>query len=56
MEQVLGLVTNIGELSFIAFCLSKNILLWSDDKALKQQFCVEIYSASELLRRLELML
>lgn len=39
---------------FIALSLSKNIPLWSDDKALKKQPKVKVFSTSELVKELSL--
>lgn len=37
---------------FFALCLAKNIPLWSNDKALKQQSAVKVFSTDELTKLL----
>lgn len=39
-----------NDTEYFALALSKNIPIWSDDKALKQQSGIKIYSTSELLK------
>jgi len=48
-EEALALVKHPEDAPFIALSLSKKIPLWSDDKALKEQSVVKVYSTSELL-------
>lgn len=52
IKQALKLVTHPEDAPFIALSLSKNIPLWSDDKALKQQSLVKVFSTGELIRLL----
>lgn len=44
------LVKHPEDTPFIALSLSRNIPLWSDDKGLKEQNKVKVYSTTELLR------
>ena len=53
-EQALKLVTHPEDSPFMALALAKNIPLWSDDKALKQQSKVKVFSTSELIKELGL--
>lgn len=42
-----------NDMEYFALALSKNISIWSDDKALKQQSTIKILSTSELLNKLK---
>jgi predicted nucleic acid-binding protein len=43
-----------NDVEYFALALSKNIPIWSDDKALKKQSLVKVFSTSELIRKLRL--
>ncbi len=49
-EKAKSLVTHIEDAPFMALALQKNIPIWSDDKELKYQSVVTIYSTSELIK------
>jgi len=48
-NQALELVTHPEDAPFIALCLAKNIPIWSEDKDLKKQKIVKVFSTLELL-------
>jgi len=54
IRLALKLVSHPEDAPFIALSLSKNIPLWSDDKALKEQSSVKVFTTSELIKELEL--
>jgi predicted nucleic acid-binding protein len=47
------LVSHQEDAPFIALALSKRISLWSDDKALKKQSIVKVYSTKDLIQLLD---
>ncbi len=49
--NVSSLVKHPEDAPFMALALSKNIPLWSDDKALKQQSVVKVFSTKELIKK-----
>ena len=53
-EKSKSLVTHIEDTPFMALSLSKNAPLWSDDKALKQQSSVKVFTTQELIKELGL--
>ncbi len=53
IKEALKLVTHPEDAPFIAVSLDRNIPLWSDDKALKQQSVVKVFSTEELLNLLD---
>ena len=48
IKEALKLVTHPEDAPFIAVALAMNIPLWTDDKALKQQSIVKIFTTGEL--------
>jgi len=49
-EKAKDLVTHQEDEPFMALALQKDIPLWSDDKELKHQSTVKVYSTSELIK------
>lgn len=52
--QAKKLVTHEEDIPFMALALAKKLPLWTDDKDLKKQTIVKVYSTTELLKELEL--
>lgn len=50
LGKAFGISPDPEDTPFIALCISKNIPLWSDDKSLKQQSDVKVFSTPELLQ------
>lgn len=53
-EKAKSLVTHLEDSPFMALALLKNIPIWSDDKALKQQPVIKVFSTEELIKELGL--
>jgi|SRR3989344_2575096 len=49
-EKAKNLVTHPEDEPFMALALQKDIPIWSDDKDLKYQSIVKVYSTSELIK------
>lgn len=49
-EKANSLTTHQEDTPFMALALQRNIPIWSDDKELKYQSTVKVYSTSELLK------
>ncbi len=54
LKPAMKLIGHVEDAPFIALCLYKNIPLWSDDKALKKQSSVGVFSTSELIKEVNL--
>ncbi|MFH1275862.1 MAG: PIN domain-containing protein [Candidatus Woesearchaeota archaeon] len=54
IRLALKLVSHPEDAPFIALSLSKNIPLWSDDKALKEQSSVKVFTTAELIKEIGL--
>jgi len=52
IKEALKLVTHPEDSPFIALALSKNIALWSEDKDLKSQAIVKVYSTKEISEKI----
>ena len=53
MDEAEKLVKHQEDSPFMALALFKNISLWTDDKGLREQKKVKIFSTSELLKYIE---
>jgi predicted nucleic acid-binding protein len=51
-NEALKLVTHSEDAPFIALSLSRGIPIWSEDKALKRQSLIKIFSTEELIKLL----
>lgn len=54
INLALSVVSHPEDAPFIALSLFKKTSLWSDDKALKKQSLVKVFSTSELIKEFEL--
>ncbi len=53
MENAREICPDEGDIPYFALCLAKNIPLWSNDRNLKSQGRVKVYSTAELLKLVE---